>query len=166
MYTMTPFDQLTWGDTMLAQLGGSDAQAYATDPAGHALQTMTTGLEQAPASLSEYVSGANQSAQQAATSPAPAPPWWQSQPVKADGSPCEWWNVFCTFENVGGRSSGGVLNGAIQATQDNGKTIGAIIGTNTNGKPGFNLQQTGVFVVVGLLAVGLILLGAKSIMEV
>lgn len=164
--TVSPFDKLTWGDPMFAQIAGSDAQAYATDPASNVLQNMTTGVEQAPTSLSEYVAGANQPTQQAANAGAGSP----ACPDLTDcsianlwGKPPACWLQCLSPSNYGKELAKGPFDSQGRAAI--GGVSNAVQGAANALQPK-NWQNLVVMAIVGVLAIGLILLGVKSIMEV
>jgi hypothetical protein len=140
---MTPFDKLTWGDPMYAQIAGSDAQAYATDPTSGAIMSMSSGPEQAPSAMLSYVSGENQPAQQAAA----------SEDCNCDNvsefavwSPC-WWQCINPFSKAG--------NAADQ------QHVVQPIKQST----GIDLNQIVVKVIIAALALGLLFIGVKEIAE-
>lgn len=133
---MTAFDHLSWGDPMLAQIGGSDAQAYANDPLQVVIGNMSTGFEQAPSDVLAVVSGANQPAQVAAST--------KDDCVCANVRDWELWKpCYWTCVNPGSKQGS--------------EQIKKVTGIDTNGIV--------MLAVIGLLAVGLILLGAKNVME-
>jgi len=149
---MTEFDTITWGDPFLAQFTGSDAQAHGTDPAQHSLDMMTTGFEQAPDALVAMINPNDKSN-------TPTPP---ADPCKGD--PCSWKCIFAGKTNF--------LNCIDPTIPANWKTHpdpnqGNEDQSVMNPKSWFNSGSNGwiVAIVIALLAIGLVFIGTKEIIE-
>lgn len=156
---MTAFDQLTWGDPMLAQISGTDAQAYATDPTAHVLQNMTSGLEQAPTSLSEFVGGNTQPAQQAGGADPCSPA------ANPDGCGKYLWSgqFACWGKCINPLDPNTWSASAHAITDPIASGANKAVKKATGGA--FDANAIIITAVVGLLAVGLVLLGVKNMME-
>lgn len=151
------FEKFQWGDPALAQIASSDAQAYMDYPSSDVLTAMTSGPEQAsPALIEALQNGLNGSGVGPQTDAAPT-----STVTSGDGSCAN-----CTFPSWLFRPccysylnplNGGNWTGANQNAGSGGG------GVNIMGAKDW--KSLVVYAVLGLLAVGIILIGVKGIAE-
>lgn len=160
------FEKFQWGDPALAQIAGSDAQAYMDYPSSDVLTAMTSGPEQAsPALVTALQNGLNGSGVGPQNDGSAGGSW---------DAPCSWsaimksGNPLTAFlncidptnvQNWTGKSGGGTGPG-----NPSGSMFG-LDGKLRNPSGGFDFQKIAVMLIVGALAIGIILIGVKGIAE-